>query len=304
MLLDAARQVLPTFPESLRRRAHATCERLGSRDPARHEGHRRRRERTRCRMSDGSPGGSKPHQSLGRGSRGVSPRGGSRREGGRRVDRPGRVAVLPDCTLPGHPEVFVIGDLMSLDGLPGRRRGCDAIGPPCGADDRPAPARRGHHARVPLPRSRDDGDGLPLSGRRGSVPSASRASRAGCSGSWSTCSRSQPASRTAWPPGRLDDRVPRRGRPSARSPSSRCSLAKSPRPRRAPSAVDDPLEALKGALAQSLARLVEVVTPTISAPPFELHQPWARSRVRVSLDVGSTTFRIIPGLAEPRPAAS
>jgi NADH dehydrogenase len=35
------------------------------------------------------------------------------------VDRAGRVAVLPDCTLPGHPEVFVIGDLMSLDRLPG-----------------------------------------------------------------------------------------------------------------------------------------------------------------------------------------
>jgi NADH:quinone reductase (non-electrogenic) len=27
--------------------------------------------------------------------------------------------VLPDCTLPGHPEVFVVGDMMSLNGLPG-----------------------------------------------------------------------------------------------------------------------------------------------------------------------------------------
>jgi NADH dehydrogenase len=27
--------------------------------------------------------------------------------------------VLPDCTIPGHPEVFVVGDLMSLDRLPG-----------------------------------------------------------------------------------------------------------------------------------------------------------------------------------------
>jgi NADH dehydrogenase len=38
---------------------------------------------------------------------------------GAAVDRSGRVAVLADCTLPGHPEVFVIGDLMSLDDLPG-----------------------------------------------------------------------------------------------------------------------------------------------------------------------------------------
>jgi NADH dehydrogenase len=35
------------------------------------------------------------------------------------TDRSGRVAVLPDCTLPAHPEVFVVGDLMALDDLPG-----------------------------------------------------------------------------------------------------------------------------------------------------------------------------------------
>src|SRR4029077_19132734 len=31
----------------------------------------------------------------------------------------GRIEVLPDCSLPGHPEVFVVGDMMSLAGLPG-----------------------------------------------------------------------------------------------------------------------------------------------------------------------------------------
>ena len=35
------------------------------------------------------------------------------------LDPVGRVKVETDCTLPGHPEVFVIGDLMSLDSLPG-----------------------------------------------------------------------------------------------------------------------------------------------------------------------------------------
>jgi NADH:ubiquinone reductase (H+-translocating) len=34
--------------------------------------------------------------------------------------RSGQVPVQPDCTLPGHPEVFVVGDLMSLNGLPGQ----------------------------------------------------------------------------------------------------------------------------------------------------------------------------------------
>ncbi|MGH9082626.1 MAG: NAD(P)/FAD-dependent oxidoreductase [Acidimicrobiales bacterium] len=35
------------------------------------------------------------------------------------LDRMGRVQVLADCTLPGHPEVFVVGDMMALDDLPG-----------------------------------------------------------------------------------------------------------------------------------------------------------------------------------------
>ena len=40
-------------------------------------------------------------------------------ESGVELDRAGRVKVDGDCTLPGYPEVFVIGDLMSLDDLPG-----------------------------------------------------------------------------------------------------------------------------------------------------------------------------------------
>jgi len=35
------------------------------------------------------------------------------------TDRAGRVSVLPDCSLPGHPEVFAIGDMAALNQLPG-----------------------------------------------------------------------------------------------------------------------------------------------------------------------------------------
>jgi NADH dehydrogenase len=35
------------------------------------------------------------------------------------TDRAGRVAVRPDCSLPGHPEVFAIGDMVRLNDLPG-----------------------------------------------------------------------------------------------------------------------------------------------------------------------------------------
>src|SRR4051794_6856657 len=40
-------------------------------------------------------------------------------QSGAEVDRAGRVAVQPDLTLPGHPEVHVVGDMIALDRLPG-----------------------------------------------------------------------------------------------------------------------------------------------------------------------------------------
>jgi NADH:ubiquinone reductase (H+-translocating) len=38
---------------------------------------------------------------------------------GAEVDRAGRIACKPDLTLPGHPEVFVVGDMVSLNNYPG-----------------------------------------------------------------------------------------------------------------------------------------------------------------------------------------
>jgi NADH dehydrogenase len=40
-------------------------------------------------------------------------------QSGAGLDRAGRVKVQEDLTLPGHPEVFVVGDMISLAGLPG-----------------------------------------------------------------------------------------------------------------------------------------------------------------------------------------
>ena len=40
-------------------------------------------------------------------------------QSGAEVDAAGRVKVLPDLTIPGHPEVFVVGDMINLDKLPG-----------------------------------------------------------------------------------------------------------------------------------------------------------------------------------------
>ncbi len=41
------------------------------------------------------------------------------RQTGAPLDRAGRIGVGADLTLPAHPEVFVIGDMASVDGLPG-----------------------------------------------------------------------------------------------------------------------------------------------------------------------------------------
>ncbi len=40
-------------------------------------------------------------------------------QSGADLDRSGRIAVRPDLTLPGHPEVFVVGDMISLKDYPG-----------------------------------------------------------------------------------------------------------------------------------------------------------------------------------------
>ncbi len=40
-------------------------------------------------------------------------------QSGAPLDRAGRIGVNPDLTLPGYPEVFVVGDMIALDNLPG-----------------------------------------------------------------------------------------------------------------------------------------------------------------------------------------
>ena len=40
-------------------------------------------------------------------------------QSGATLDRAGRIGVNPDLTLPGYPEVFVVGDMIALNNLPG-----------------------------------------------------------------------------------------------------------------------------------------------------------------------------------------
>ena len=49
-------------------------------------------------------------------------------QSGAELDRAGRIRTNPDLTLPGHPEVFVIGDMVAMEGLPGVAQGAIQTG--------------------------------------------------------------------------------------------------------------------------------------------------------------------------------
>ena len=75
---------------------------------------------------------------------------------GAEVDRAGRIATLPDLTLPGHPEVFAVGDMVTLNNLPGVAE-VAMQGSLHAAQHDHAPAarrQRGHSVHVPRPRQR------------------------------------------------------------------------------------------------------------------------------------------------------
>ena len=59
------------------------------------------------------------HDDLGRRRAGVAPGRLLAEASGAETDRAGRIAVLPDLTLPGHPEVFAVGDMVAFEDLPG-----------------------------------------------------------------------------------------------------------------------------------------------------------------------------------------
>lgn len=120
LLLDGGARVLPAFPEPLQRKTLAGLERLGV------EVHLDTLvtdvDAQAIHTSSGDPALARIETFTKIWAAGVeaSPLGRLIAQAtGAQVDRAGRVLVEADCSLPGHPEIFVVGDLMSLDGLPG-----------------------------------------------------------------------------------------------------------------------------------------------------------------------------------------
>ena len=120
LLLDAAPTILPAFPDALRTRAARDLRALGI------EIHVNtavtRVDERGLETNSANPELSRIEAATKIWAAGVegSPLGRLLADlTGAEVDRAGRVKVETDLTLPGHPEIFVVGDLMSLDRLPG-----------------------------------------------------------------------------------------------------------------------------------------------------------------------------------------
>jgi NADH:ubiquinone reductase (H+-translocating) len=124
ILLDAAPAVLPPMGEKLGKKAQARLEKLGVeiqlnamvtdvdrngitvKDP---DGKIRRIEAA-CKVWSAGVSASPLGRDLAD-------------QTGVELDRAGRVKVLPDLTIPGHPEVFVVGDMAAVEGVPGMAQG-------------------------------------------------------------------------------------------------------------------------------------------------------------------------------------
>jgi len=119
LLIDAADRILPSFPPELSRKAHQALEGLGVRI----------RTGTKVTAIDEAgltlqgPGGEERIASRtvlwAAGVSGSPPGAKLAEKTGAPLDRMGRIRVGPDLTAPGHPEIFVIGDLAHIPGKNG-----------------------------------------------------------------------------------------------------------------------------------------------------------------------------------------
>jgi NADH dehydrogenase len=121
LLVEAADRVLTSFPPSLSRKAARSLEELGVTPLLKHNvvGIDEQSVTTEA------PGGATeriPARTV-IWAAGVTASGLAARlaeQAGAEVDRAGRVAVEPDLTLPGHPEVFALGDMVRVRGEDGK----------------------------------------------------------------------------------------------------------------------------------------------------------------------------------------
>ena len=124
ILLDAAPAVLPPFGEKLGQRAAARLEKMGVEIQLGAMVTDVDRNGITVKDSDGST--RRIESACKVWSAGVAASGlgaDLADQSAVELDRSGRVKVLPDLSVPGHPNVFVIGDMAAVEGVPGVAQG-------------------------------------------------------------------------------------------------------------------------------------------------------------------------------------
>ena len=128
VLLDAADAVLGTFGDSLSKHARSELEDMGVEVQLGAmvvdvDEHGIEIKEVGAGTAEGTDGGTRRIEArtkIWAAGVAASPLGVQLAEqSGAQLDRSGRVQVNRDLTLPGHPEVYVVGDMMGLDRLPG-----------------------------------------------------------------------------------------------------------------------------------------------------------------------------------------
>ena len=120
LLVEAADRVLPAFPESLSHKAARALERLGVTPLLAHTVVDVGADRVAIKSSEGEVEPVEARTAVW--AAGVTASGLAAQlagEAGLDVDRAGRLMVAPDLTLPGHPEVFALGDMVRVEAADG-----------------------------------------------------------------------------------------------------------------------------------------------------------------------------------------
>ncbi|HZU49114.1 MAG TPA: NAD(P)/FAD-dependent oxidoreductase [Mycobacterium sp.] len=124
ILLDAAPAVLPPMGEKLGKKAAARLEKMGVEIQLGAMVTDVDRNGVTVKDSDGKIRRIESSCKVWSAGVSASPLGRDLAEqSGVELDRAGRVKVLPDLTIPGHPNVFVVGDMAAVEGVPGVAQG-------------------------------------------------------------------------------------------------------------------------------------------------------------------------------------
>ncbi|AIU15380.1 NADH dehydrogenase [Mycolicibacterium smegmatis] len=124
ILLDAAPAVLPPMGEKLGKKARARLEKMGVEVQLGAMVTDVDRNGITVKDSDGTIRRIESACKVWSAGVSASPLGKDLAEqSGVELDRAGRVKVQPDLTLPGHPNVFVVGDMAAVEGVPGVAQG-------------------------------------------------------------------------------------------------------------------------------------------------------------------------------------